>query len=637
MNERIVAAQQAIEQILAGLNIKTVICIDDIYAVGGFSVELTIGWLSTAKSRGKTEDCGRLLAGVPLDASDDEVWKRALRARWERLTDGERKSIFDELAKALGYSADIERDMDSASLLRDLIPEDVSLQELGPAEWEQDKDAILDDEKGLLCLFDHNLEYVGYATDFGLSLLDKTIDARGDRPAVCGLLTHMVKEGEEISRGHQLADQISRKRKDFLVLSKDRLSDPVRFAHGLKMMSLNYARDFLTSRVREIATEADKHANDELMQVDVYNFDYMVLRSSEKEGVWEAETLFRLFEVLRRAAFRNEAFTPENRTALDDRIAQIRAIREVETVADEGEYPPDQEWGIRRLELYESGDFINKAHLPLELGDIFEVGERELILVAQPCDLIVRRNGRSLAEVLTLVNITSTGSGSSFALDYFDDKTGEKAYVKFRSSYHISADILDLAVFNSDGYCMFDASANAPSLLHVPWLNRFEEIRKKFRQYQGQLDELCQRFGNMNLTKPAKKYLEESLVGRITRSNLNVLLDYNNGVFRFRIRRIGRYGQPDAGRLLRSYFSFLSRYAGPHDYTPPEYLANGVWKCPTETESANVEYVGTNGSTRFHKCACQHARQISPERRICFESREAAIDYGREPCGMCRP
>ena len=157
-------AKQAIEQILAKFNIETVVCVDDIYVIyntGDFDVEFAIGWFSEAKSHGKTEDCKAILPGIPFDA-EDEVWKRALRDDWTGLDKQGKICVLDALAKTLNHSdTNISREFDSASLLKCLIPRDM-LRELGPAKWEEEKDVILrglDGEKGLLCLFDHNLQW----------------------------------------------------------------------------------------------------------------------------------------------------------------------------------------------------------------------------------------------------------------------------------------------------------------------------------------------------------------------------------------------------------------------------------------------------------------------------------------------
>ncbi len=576
MSDQIAAAQQAIEQILAGLHIEAVVCIDDIYGIDDIDsgTELVIGWFSEALKGRKVGDCGAILGESSFfDVPDEEVWKRRLRDRWQKLGQEERTAILDRLAGILDIKVNIKGDRQSASLLKDLIPKGIRLQELAPRDWERGEKAILEgvnEENGLLCLFDHDLQGAhGYTGNSGILLLERTIRSRGNRPVICGLLTHTIKEDEEISRSSQFADEHGLRREDFLVLSKNRLGDPMRFVHGLKMMSINHARDFLTSQVKRIAEEADTHAKEELMKVDVYNFDHMVLRSSEKEGIWEAETLFRLFEILRRVAFQKEIFALENRTALDNRIVQIRTIREVKTLLDEQECPPNQRFEIRRLELYESKTFVNEAHLPLELGDIFEAEGSRYILIAQPCDLMIREDGNRKAKSVILARIIIPQGKHdlnlvfNFPLEYFDPGSCRKECVRFRETFHVSPDILDLAVFNSDGQCKYDPSIALP-MLHTPWRNRSVAIREIFGQHKAKLDEIFERLAG--LSDEAEEYLRVALTKKLILSDLDIPFTYNNGVFEFGLRRAGRYRQPGATRLLNHYVAFLARDAEEPDY-----------------------------------------------------------------------
>lgn len=68
---------------------------------------------------------------------------------------------------------------------------------------------------------------------------------------------------------------------------------------------------------------------------------------------------------------------------------------------------------------------------------------------------------------------------------------------------------------------------------------------------------------------------------------------------------------------------------------PREYLVAGVWLCPNSTEGA--AYVGSRNSNKFHFTRCSYAIKIGPGNRICFESREAALNYNYIPCGRCKP
>jgi hypothetical protein len=642
MIEKIAAARDAIGHVLGELKIGTVICVDDFYVLSSVdrSAAAIIGQFAQALALGKHKECGQLLNDPSFfDVLNDEIWKRRLREQWPELSEDERLEILDDLSGLVDTDVRIRRDKESAWLLRDLIPQEIVLKEISPAKWQDDEEVIFEEtnaDEVILCLFDHNLAVdPDYTGGSGIALLEKTVHRPHNREVICGLLTHTVSVGEEIRRSSKFAEEHGLKRQEFVVLSKDRLADPLRFAHGIKMMLLNYLRDLLTDRVKVLTDQASDEATRRLMELDVYDFDYMVLRSSAKEGVWEAETLFRLFEIFRRTAFREQAFAAEDREVLDRSIAQIRAVRRADTVSDPEQCPPDQRWETRRIELYDEGDFVNRAHLPLELGDLFRIGQRKVVLVAQPCDLMVRENGRRPLKNLTLLNVTDKGNDfNSFVLSYFDKDSGQNRYAKFRSCYHISADVLDLAVFDAEGKCTFDLSVSPPALLHLAWAERFRKVKKRFERHQRKLDHLLEELQVSHLDSDARDYLDQSLVAGMTGSRLPIAFEYQDGIFEFGIRRIGRYRYPGAGSLLRHFFAFLSRDAGAHDYTPPQYLADGVWKCP---ERASTELVGSQGGSRFHRSSCHAARRIEPRNRICFDSREAAVKDGRDPCRVCQP
>jgi hypothetical protein len=66
-----------------------------------------------------------------------------------------------------------------------------------------------------------------------------------------------------------------------------------------------------------------------------------------------------------------------------------------------------------------------------------------------------------------------------------------------------------------------------------------------------------------------------------------------------------------------------------------DYLAAGVWRCPGDTTGA--AYVGSSQSDKFHYLNCRWAKEIHDENRLCFESRDAAVNYGYIACGVCKP
>lgn len=64
------------------------------------------------------------------------------------------------------------------------------------------------------------------------------------------------------------------------------------------------------------------------------------------------------------------------------------------------------------------------------------------------------------------------------------------------------------------------------------------------------------------------------------------------------------------------------------------YIGPGAWMCPDST--AGAAYIGSS-TKKFHKPTCSSVKQIADHNRVCFESREAAVNAGFEPCGRCNP
>lgn len=84
----------------------------------------------------------------------------------------------------------------------------------------------------------------------------------------------------------------------------------------------------------------------------------------------------------------------------------------------------------------------------------------------------------------------------------------------------------------------------------------------------------------------------------------------------------------------------LAATATPRPTLPPtavpdrNYIGPGAWMCPEST--AGAAYIGS-GTQTFHKPGCSSVKQIADHNRVCFESREAAINAGFTPCGRCKP
>ncbi len=573
MDEQVVAVQEIVRQILSGIGIRKVVSVDDFYAVADSHYEDAVTLFQVARSKQEGE-YSNLIPRDILDAPEN-IWTRRLQTFWSEAMPDARLAILGELAAATEYE-NLPGDVRDLSLLKGLIPKDM-FAAMGPDDWDRNRENIVKEaqsDQRVLCLFDQDLHLANRTESAGITLLHQTLGMRGARHVICGLLSQTLRKDEELDTAREFAGQMGLRLDQFLPLSKDRLrDDPMEFADGLKMTVLNYAREQLSKQVRDIGAQANEEAQQRINNIDVYDFEHIVLRSSEGEGVWEPDTLFRLFDLFRYNAFREEALTSERRKSLYGDIERMRAIRDIETQDSQQDYPTDQVHQIQQDELFDAAELLNPAHQPLELGDIFQIGEMKYyILLAQPCDLMIRSKpmGKRSIDTVTLVQIqtyTQTqdypNQISSFPLKYFADQPGQEAFAKFRNSLQVSLNVLDLAVFNDSGICRIsvsDADASKFPTLHAPWRTRFEKLLRHYKKTHREFVKIPYHQAS-NYQKAVLRY---ALLCSDKKIDLNY--DVNDGIFEFGIRRVKRCRNPVSIQLLSAYFSFLSRNPQEHHF-----------------------------------------------------------------------
>ena len=572
MDEVGITVQETIRQILSGMEIQKVVSVDDFYTAANSYYEVAIALFQIARSNQNVK-YSELIPRDVLNAPEN-IWTRRLKAFWSKAEPVLRLVILNELAVATGEMGDknLPGDVRDLSLLKGLIPEDMFVA-LSPDEWDRDRDTILAEaQEGhrILCLFDQDLHLADRSDSAGMTLLQQTLATYGEGHVICGLLTQTISKDAELSKAREFASKMGLSLDQFLPLSKDRLrGDPMVFADGLRMTAMNYARERLSRQVTDITKQASKKAQQQMNDISVNDFEHIVIRSSEDEGVWEPDTLFRLFDLFRYNAFRAMALAPEKRLSLYGDIERIRAIRDIRTSDLRPDCPSDQVYRIRQAELFDTAELLNPAHQPIDLGDIFMVGpEQYYILLAQPCDLVVRKNGRTI-DIVTLVQIRTYATATkdpdevaSFRLDYFVDQPGKKTFVKFRNSFQVSLRVLDLAVFNDDGRCrisLSDADAEKLSTLHESWRKRFEVLRQHYQSTHEEFQKIPY--------QRASKYHKKALKHLLLRSDKDIDLGHDaSGAFEFDIQRVCRCRAPLSMQILSVYFSFLSRNPQEHDF-----------------------------------------------------------------------
>lgn len=281
MDEASKTVQEIIKQMLDGMRIRQVVSIDDYYAPEDSRYAYAITLFQQARASRDIE-FSELIPRAVLEAPED-LWTRQLERIWSDTEHAERLEMLNELVMKTG-SGSVSIDATDLSHLRKYIPQDMFIA-LDPDGWDRDRDAILSnaqDNHKVLCLFDQDLRHAGRSESAGISLLQQALGVNGAGNVICGLLTQTIGKDQELSKAREFANENGLGLDEFLPLSKERLrGDPTEFADGLKLILLNFVRERLSRRVAEITKQASEAAQKQMNELNVYDFEHIVIRSSE--------------------------------------------------------------------------------------------------------------------------------------------------------------------------------------------------------------------------------------------------------------------------------------------------------------------------------------------------------------------
>ena len=424
MSDNIDKARAAVADLFQNLAIGNVYCIDDIY-----SQEWKVEDIIAAQLELDTKD---LLAIMPEFGTaipdDNEVRRAQFRQIWEKMepaTQQERAKSIWALARSKNEA---QKDDEVATALQEIIGKD-RLVTLSPTAWEKAELTIIakSESQRSLVLFDQDLSDAGGSKTGGMVYIKNLLAKDAARNLLCGLLTHTATMVNQHERWEELSREPGVDRDRFVVVPKQYLSqDPVGFPRMLKMVALSSDCQKLKANIKAHLQAASAAAAAQVDAISVFDFDHVVFRNSFEEGLWEPDALFRLHGIFHRTELRKNSHTD---TQLSELLDRLRAVSQIPT--DSKSVPSLSSWRLQQLEMYDSGDYINGLHLPIEVGDIFQKtsggSTKSFILLGQPCDLMVRtsdgKRSPEITEVL-LAEIVSSNEPkpNSELLSYFGDE-----------------------------------------------------------------------------------------------------------------------------------------------------------------------------------------------------------------------
>lgn len=526
------------------------------------------------------------------------------------------------------------RDEDSANIIPALEIKNCygdRIKLMTPDEWIENKYQLikeLEEGKRALCLFDFEFQSGNSLVPGknGAHLAKSLIEEQGCvEKVLCGIFSHKFTEEDEDRFREEYSTEYGIDDSKLYTISKRRFAfDPqiTGFAEGIKNLLLLPYIEQLKTESLVVLEDSNKKAGARIKKMTPKTFNQIIQKSSLKEGIWEISTLFRLYGILSKEENYNMISDSAVRQKFNDSVKKIREI-DLKDTGYNLTVPNQQLIKLRNSELYLSGDIINKLHLPLTNGDIFEIKGKEYILLVQPCNLALRaketecglRSKNYNNAFLIPLRVFSKEQLNHTKQEILspDNKPEKMLCAYFPEFKVLSLDYLDLTVFDEKGASTIDMTN--PELIndviHFPWKKRYQYIYEKLakvenkiqsflyiknsttpkiEEIKGNIRELTKDIKNLGKEEKAKIFenvnplreekdtltknlevLEENIYSfeNFDSLNLNQINNYDieKRTFSFDIKRTRHYKSPYSDDLLQNFMLYLSRNAFDHDFT----------------------------------------------------------------------
>lgn len=577
-------ARSSAKALLETVDISRIVVVDDEYAD---HVEELIGLCSVI---------GSAVGDLPhldwIDFSAPEgVWTDEVRTAWRKMDRPARRETTlaaRRLEASMGSSsADLEAaepeqtgdveavDKQAANVLAQLLTalQNCEFLTLSLVEWRDRRNDLLAEDKAAttLVLFDQDFGREEDGTkEEGIRLIR---EVHSKDVGYYGLLTHTVLEDNEYEVWNGLADKHQLQRDRFLVISKARLMKDMPDYYGFLAMVRLAALSGRYAEVKKEAWEVFKgsleKAESAMEKLSVLDFDQAVFESSRREGVWEPDTLFRVFGILMHREARLSLHADKMSLAVTAARRVSAAKKQIITAL--GEQPRSKEvLQMQRFEMYEPGEDLNCFHTPVDLGDVFrtDAGGRSYLLLGQSCDLMVRSKGKRnhedsrLGLTATVVEIFDSHGEKPAArgeLPFYNVDTGASAWANFAKVHQVWLAVLDLCVLCEDGSATIDVTGDCSDLLIETWQKRFPKLRRRFKEALHTHQKLAETASEPEMARLALPSPS---------STLQIAAAIDGTALRYGIRRTMRLRQPWSGALLSEFTQHRARTAFPHTFFP---------------------------------------------------------------------
>ncbi len=558
-----------IAQSLQAAGIRRVIWIDDQFREKSVEVlrsEIIAGALAL-RLRGKDKLYHNSLTGGVVSLPDDEDLLRANVsaalpddvAVLVLLQDALRRQL-----RSAGTQADFEfTGAEFKDVIRAMREGQLEVLHFSYVEWSIARKRIPFGEHDTLLLVDRDFRGES-VEDKGEAIIESVL--KDGKKAYFVLLSQDFGTAEIEQERNEILKKFAIPRHAFAMVSKkpEVGEDAVlsnRLAVFFRQSLLCHVTHLVGQRVSGCVTDAAAEVANQLATVSVYEIDKALYENSLTEGISEVEVILRLIQSRQRALVHRVMADAGVRMELA-RMRKVRASSpSAAPVNQKDPMPVFRGW--RNEEVLLDGVVLNRSNLPLANGDVFEIsaaaGGGRFMLLAQPCDLIVRKvkklRGQRNAEEGIFVGIEAIAAQTKgkdedtrvyhFLLDGIL-LNGKKWRLNYHACCAVNLNVLDLCVFNEDGQARFKIGTTLETLMHEDWNERRILLGTK---YQAALadSKLLPIFG---VSEIAGK-----VIGKIEEASVS-----------FPVQRVGRIASETAAAALSAWASFNARAALDHDF-----------------------------------------------------------------------
>lgn len=570
-------AKTAILNFLSQLNVEKIVYVDDRCSIN----ELREAYIGKLKSH--YEDKPEELDFVTWESAEP-VFENEIKALWDGKNDEERRELYLKIIAFENNTEELENSV-APLKLKSILKDKIEL--LSPSEWVASKERItanLSEEAKILFLFDIEFGSAPLADhrdgrDLAVELLQ---DDGISNFLYCGIFSHLFNINEEYDKRSEYCRTHNLEKEKFYTISKKRFQNDSYLpglAEGIRNTLLINEVELLKKEGTKLLKESFNKSINDINNLTPESFNHIIQKSSIGEGVWEMNTLIRISNIITTNKALSSLLSNSRRTKINQSLGKIRLVEKIKTG---GETPFDktQVLDLRIKELYVKNDIQNQLHYPLSNGDIFNIQDKEYILLVQPCNIALRSKGERdrgynlgliiELEVIKKESFSKYSKGQLATLEVIEDFTIPADSVKiarFSTFQSISLSPLDLTVFNKDGRARINLSEkeNTSTIIQESWKKRFKVLYQEFSEYAEGVKTFNKiRITNKNVLK--KSVFNGALFSGYKINNENSL-SKRGKLLEYNIQRIAHYKSPYSDDLLQKFMLYLSRNAFEHDFT----------------------------------------------------------------------